>query len=52
VDVTECTDLGERYKISAVPTLLFFKDGVQTQKKLGYIDEKQIRTMFGLSDDL
>lgn len=52
VDVTECFDLGEQYKISAVPTLLFFKNGTQTQKKLGTLTETQIREMFGLNDDL
>ena len=35
VDVDECQDLASEYQVSAIPTVLVFKDGIVAQKFVG-----------------
>jgi thioredoxin 1 len=41
IDVDECHDLAIKYSISAVPTLVYFKDGQAVAKTVG-VDKNQI----------
>jgi thioredoxin 1 len=35
VDVDESTDLASEYNVSAIPTLLVFKNGIETERLVG-----------------
>jgi thioredoxin 1 len=45
VDIDKATQLAEQYKISAVPTLMFFKDGKLLQQTVGLQDEQELKAM-------
>lgn len=45
VDVDEAQDLAMRYQISAIPTLLVFKDGQVTNRSVGFIPKAQILSL-------
>ena len=42
VNIDEVQDLASEYKIEVVPTMLIFKDGVQMDKIVGFVDEDKI----------
>ena len=42
VDVDENQSIAMRYGITAMPTLLFFKDGNEVERQVGYIDEDEL----------
>jgi thioredoxin 1 len=42
IDVDENPELGEKYKVKNIPTLVFVKDGEMVQKKVGVLNESQI----------
>lgn len=42
VDVDKFPDLAERYEVMAVPTLLFFKDGQDVKRIIGYVTQGEI----------
>lgn len=42
VDVDESQNVAIRYQISAMPTLLFFKDGEEVERQVGYLDEQKL----------
>lgn len=48
VDVEEGKEITEALKISAVPTILIFKDGKQLQKIIGSQDRKTLDGIFSL----
>ena len=43
VDVDKHDDLARKYGVMSVPTLIFFKDGVEVSKHIGFIPEEKIR---------
>jgi thioredoxin 1 len=45
VDIDESPDLAQRYGVSAVPTLVLFKDGKAVQKVMGFQSPKQLSTL-------
>ena len=45
VDVDERRDLSSKYRIEAMPTLVFFKDGEETSRSVGYLREEQLRSL-------
>ena len=42
VNIEECEDLTEQYKIMNVPTMLFFKNGEPLTKLVGLVPQKDI----------
>lgn len=42
IDVDENPELGEKYKVKNIPTVVFVKDGEMVQKKVGVLSEAQI----------
>lgn len=42
VDVDECPQLAERFGIYSIPTLLFFKDGKEENRMIGYRLKREI----------
>ena len=47
VDVTKNPQSAAFFKINAVPTIIFFKDGKIVDKKLGYYSEVQLKEIIG-----
>ena len=45
VDVDEEQDLAMRYKVSAIPTLLVFKNGEEVRRSVGFAQKNQILAM-------
>ena len=42
IDVDECSDIARDYRIQAVPTLMFFKNGKLVNTTMGYKNENEI----------
>ncbi len=42
VDIDKNIGLAEKYKINVVPTMIFFKDGVEVERVEGFITEEEI----------
>jgi thioredoxin 1 len=51
VNVFEQQDLGVRYGITAIPTLLFMKDGEVVHKLVGYQDKRKLLAAMQLALD-
>lgn len=47
VDITQCPQTSRKYKISVVPTIIFFKDGVVVHTVMGFHSEAQLSEMIG-----
>lgn len=45
VDIDESPELAQRFGVSAVPTLVLFKDGKAVQKVMGFQSPKQLSTL-------
>lgn len=45
VDVDEDQATAMRYGITAMPTLIFFKDGEEVERKIGYLDENELSSL-------
>ena len=43
VDADEEMDLAQKFGIASIPTLIFFKDGVEFERKVGLVPESEIR---------
>ena len=43
VDIDECLDICERYKIQSVPTLIIFKEGNIIKSHTGFMDKNGIQ---------
>ena len=46
LNITKEPMAGAIYGVFSVPTLLFFKNGKEVDRKIGFISEKEIRTWF------
>jgi len=44
VNVDQEANLAEKYQISAVPTLIIFKDGEEIDRRMGYGPKSEIRS--------
>ncbi len=42
VNVDDCADIANKYNISAIPCVIFFKDGQPVGKSIGYKAEAQL----------
>lgn len=42
VNVDENQDAAIRYGVSAMPTLVFFKNGEEIERQVGYMDEEEL----------
>ena len=42
VNVDENQDTAIRYGVNAMPTLLFFKNGEEIERQVGYMDEEEL----------
>ena len=42
VDIDENSNLAQKYRISAVPTMIIFKDGVPVENLAGFMPEQNI----------
>ena len=42
IDVDECGDIARDFRIQAVPTLMFFRNGKLTNTTMGYKNENEI----------
>lgn len=42
VDVDENQDTAIRYEINSMPTLVFFKDGEEVERRVGFIEKDQL----------
>ena len=42
IDIDENPELGEKYKVKNIPTIVFVKDGEMVEKKVGVLNEAQI----------
>ena len=45
VDVDEMQEVAIRYEITAMPTLIFFKDGVEVDRKVGFIEVEELENI-------
>ncbi len=45
INVDEHNDLATQFGVMSIPTLIVFKDGVETKKQIGFISESEIREM-------
>ncbi len=42
LDVDEASDIASQYKVSAIPTLIVFKNGEEAKRSVGFIQKQQI----------
>ena len=42
VDVDENQEIAIRYDVTSMPTLVFFKDGEEVERKIGYIEREEL----------
>lgn len=42
IDVDQSMDLAQEYGVSTVPTVIFFKDGVEVKREIGFIPKEKI----------
>ncbi|HEY5523993.1 MAG TPA: thioredoxin [Clostridium sp.] len=42
VDIDECGNIAQKYRISAVPTMIIFKDGAPVENLSGFMPEQNI----------
>ncbi len=42
IDTDEVPELAEKYGIMSIPTLIYFKDGKETTKSVGYVTKEEI----------
>lgn len=40
INATQCGDVAEKYGINALPTILFFRDGVEVHRAIGSLDRE------------
>lgn len=45
INVDEHPDLATEFGVMSIPTMIVFKNGVETQKQIGFISEDEIRNM-------
>lgn len=43
IDVDKNEDLARRYGVMSIPTIIFFKDGREVKKHIGFIPEESIK---------
>ena len=48
VDVDQAQDLAMKYRVSAIPTLLVFKDGEVANRSVGFIQKAQILDLLNI----
>lgn len=46
VNATQCGDIGEKFHIEALPTLLFFRDGEEVHRAIGSLDRAELNAQF------
>ena len=46
INVDEQMELAVKYKIEVIPTLIFFKDGVEVKKSVGVLDKNELLSIF------
>ena len=42
VDIDENQETAIRYDVTSLPTLVFFKDGEEVERKIGYIEKEEL----------
>lgn len=42
VDIDENQEAAIRYDVTSMPTLVFFKDGEEVERKIGYIEKEEL----------
>ena len=42
VDIHENQETAIRYDVTSMPTLVFFKDGEEVERKIGYIEKEEL----------
>ena len=42
VDIDENQETAIRYDVTSMPTLVFFKDGAEVERKIGYIEKEEL----------
>ena len=42
VDTDKYPSLGSKYEVEGLPTIVFFKDGVEVHREMGVLNEKQL----------
>ena len=42
VDIDENQETAIRYDVTSMPTLVFFKDGEEDERKIGYIEKEEL----------
>lgn len=42
VDIDENQETAIRYDVTSMPTLVFFKDGEEVERKIGYIEKEKL----------
>ncbi len=45
IDTDEVPELAEKYGIMSIPTLIYFKDGKETTKSVGYVTKEEIQDL-------
>ena len=45
VDVDESQTIAMRYGITAMPTLIFFKDNQEVERQVGYLNEEKLKNI-------
>lgn len=47
VDISDQTDLASKYNVRSIPKLVFFKNGNQTNEKIGLVNEGKLMELLG-----
>lgn len=47
VDISDQTDLASKYNVRSIPKLVFFKNGNQTNEKIGLVNEGNLVELLG-----
>lgn len=45
IDIDQSMDVAQAYSVSTVPTVIFFKDGVEVNREIGFMPKEKIESI-------
>lgn len=48
VNVDECMELAQKYRVMSIPTLLLFENGQVVKTQIGFLDKARLKAFLGI----